>query len=80
MKALFFAIALTLSASIASASCADLISLKAAWAQELSVLAERISSSTNSDKIDFYMDQYDSLSERYQNLVETINKDCRQGR
>ena len=78
MKAIIVAFALVLAASTSQAalSCGQLISYKAKLANELNWLRAKIREASNSDKIDLYMDQYEDLYARYQNVDSAIKSDC----
>ncbi len=69
--------ALTSPAFAAPQSCGQLLNKKAAYASELESLREKIRSSRNGDKTEFYMDQYEDVYARYQSVVATINNNCR---
>ena len=78
MKAIFvmLAVVLSVSTSQAALSCGQLISYKAKLANELNWLRAKIRAASNSDKIDLYMDQYEDLYARYQNIDNAIKSDC----
>lgn len=78
MKAVLVSVAIIFSTLTAQAnlSCGQLISYKAKLANELNWLRAKIRSSSNSDKIDLYMDQYEDLYARYQSIDGAIKNNC----
>lgn len=76
MKAILLGLLTFAAVSSAQASCGELIDLKNVLVQEMSYLRAQISTSTNTDQRDLYMDQYDRVLERYLSVSETLQKDC----
>lgn len=78
MKALIVALALVCAASTsqASLSCGQLVSYKAKLANEMNWIREKMRNTRNSDKLELYMDQYEELYARYQNIDKAIKNDC----
>ncbi len=78
MKNLVLAFALVLSTTAAQAyTCNQLISQQESLAQELNSLRSKIRAARNSDKIEFYMDQYEEVHALYQDVTKTIQNNCR---
>lgn len=78
MKALIVALALVCAASTsqASLSCGQLVSYKTKLANEMNWIREKMRSTRNSDKLELYMDQYEELYARYQNIDKAIKNEC----
>ncbi|UXR64582.1 hypothetical protein EZJ49_16055 [Bdellovibrio bacteriovorus] len=78
MKALLIALAFVCAASSAHASlsCGQLVSYKTKLANEMNWIREKMRQTRNSDKLELYMDQYEELYARYQNVDKAIKSDC----
>lgn len=79
MKALIIGLALVCAVSTSQAaglSCGQLVSYKAKLANELNWIQEKMRNTTNSDKLELYMDQYEEIYARYQNADKAIKNEC----
>lgn len=78
MKALLIALAFVCAASSSHAalSCGQLVSYKTKLANEMNWIREKMRQTRNSDKLELYMDQYEELYARYQNVDKAIKNDC----
>ncbi len=80
MKMMLLSFALISTAStqaFAFASCGQMIARKAELAAKMAYLSEKINSSMNEDKIELYMDEYETLQARYLNVVDNIEYNCK---
>ncbi|XGC81915.1 hypothetical protein ACES2L_05395 [Bdellovibrio bacteriovorus] len=78
MKTCILALSILLSASVSQAalSCGQLVSYKGKLAAELSWIQEKMNSTMNEDKIELYMDQYEEIYARYQNVQKALKDQC----
>lgn len=78
MKALIVTLALVCAASTsqASLSCGQLVSYRTKLANEMNWIREKMRNTRNSDKLELFMDQYEELYARYQNIDKAIKSDC----
>lgn len=79
MKALLITLALICTVSSAQAaglSCGQLVSYKNKLANDLNWIREKMKSTTNSDKIEFYMNEYEEIYARYQAADKELKNNC----
>lgn len=60
-----------------TSSCSHLIEKKAKYAAELDYLRSKMRQTRNADNMELYMDQYEEIYARYQEMEASISDRCR---
>ena len=58
-------------------SCSQLTTEKSQLVAEMNYLSDKINSSRNSDAIEFYLEQYEALYNKYQGLKSDLDNTCK---